>query len=171
MQRVITSVRAADRAWVGCLNRWVRRSRPVEHTVALAAHRLAALQVVLLAALGLSGRGGAALRSLVAVALVYGLVELVGWRCARARPFVGVPAVASLIPHQPDRSFPSRHVASAVAMATIAGPQSALFARVMGAVAALLAVTRVAAGLHYPSDVLVGALLGAAAGYPLRRSP
>jgi undecaprenyl-diphosphatase len=59
-------------------------------------------------------------------------------------------------------SFPSGHSAAAFAFATGAGhvlPSSGVPLR---ALAALVAYSRVHTGVHYPSDVLVGALLGGA---------
>lgn len=73
------------------------------------------------------------------------------------------------------RSFPSGHASSAFALAFLAGtihrdvhgPSSANRV-VWGAgvsLAALTACARVAAGQHYPTDVLAGAALGAGVGY------
>jgi len=59
-------------------------------------------------------------------------------------------------------SFPSGHAAAAFAFATGAGhvlPSSGVPLRALGA---LVAYSRVHTGVHYPSDVLVGALLGGA---------
>jgi undecaprenyl-diphosphatase len=57
-------------------------------------------------------------------------------------------------------SFPSGHAAAAFAFATGAGnvlPSSGIPLRALGA---LVAYSRVHTGVHYPSDVLAGALLG-----------
>jgi undecaprenyl-diphosphatase len=59
-------------------------------------------------------------------------------------------------------SFPSGHAAAAFAFATGAGyvlPSAGVPLRALGA---LVAYSRVHTGVHYPSDVLVGALLGGA---------
>ena len=46
------------------------------------------------------------------------------------------------------------------AMALVALDSDRCVARAMASVAALLGVSRIAAGLHYPSDVVAGAVLG-----------
>jgi len=58
-------------------------------------------------------------------------------------------------------SFPSGHAASAFAFATgvaTAAPRAAL---PLSAAAALVSYSRVHTEVHYPSDVIVGAVLGA----------
>jgi len=82
---------------------------------------------------------------------------------ARVRPYNAVPALVALIPPPTDWSFPSGHAcasfASATAMALTFGKKGA-WAFVL---AALIALSRIYVGVHYPSDVLVGALIGALA--------
>jgi membrane-associated phospholipid phosphatase len=114
--------------------------------------------------LGLSGKPGAALRVLLSVGAVYVAVAAIGLRWERHRPFAQFEAIRELVSHAPHRSFPSRHVASAFAMATVAMPVHAAIGRLMGSLACALAASRVVAGLHYPSDVIAGALLGVAVG-------
>ena len=80
---------------------------------------------------------------------------------ARPRPFTEHPALTHVLgARTTDPSFPSDHAAAAfaIAFAVLA------FSRRAGigflGVAALIAVSRVALGMHYPSDVLAGALVG-----------
>jgi membrane-associated phospholipid phosphatase len=68
--------------------------------------------------------------------------------------------VSRLARHDAGRSFPSRHVASGLAMASIGGREHRRLGLLMTTVAWLLGLSRVAAGLHYPSDVLAGGVLG-----------
>src|SRR3954469_16217342 len=56
------------------------------------------------------GRRGALGRALGAVALVYALSETIGRCVRRSRPFAAEPLARRLLAHEPDRSFPSRHV-------------------------------------------------------------
>lgn len=135
---------------------------------ALACARFGATgEVVLMLLVGLRhGRRGRAVvvRSLAAVGTVYLLSELLGSMVGRARPFVTVGDAEALVPHDPKRSFPSRHVASAMAMTMIARPVAPGLAQTMGALAAGLGLARVRIGLHYPTDVAGGVVLGSLVG-------
>jgi membrane-associated phospholipid phosphatase len=59
------------------------------------------------------------------------------------------------------RSFPSGHTAAAVAFATGVGRVMPGAAVPLHSLAALLGYSRVHTGVHYPGDVVAGALLGA----------
>ena len=97
-----------------------------------------------------------------AVAMITNQVISHLWQ--RPRPFVSHQTLTHLLSApSPDPSFPSDHaaVAFAIAFAVLA------FSRRAGilflAAATLISLSRVALGLHYPSDVLAGALVGWAA--------
>jgi membrane-associated phospholipid phosphatase len=60
------------------------------------------------------------------------------------------------------RSFPSGHSAGAFAFATGVGRTMPPAAVPLRALAALVAYSRVHTGVHYPGDVLAGALMGSA---------
>jgi membrane-associated phospholipid phosphatase len=150
------------------LNACVRRWTALRTLTRLAARHLAVVEVALMLALAASGRRRSALRMLAAVGMVYVACDFIGWLWPRARPFSADLGVEVLVEHHAERSFPSRHVASGLAMAIIGGADHRRLGRAMASVAAALGTTRVAAGLHYPSDVIGGAVLGAAIGYGLR---
>jgi undecaprenyl-diphosphatase len=106
-------------------------------------------------------------RAAVAAAASTGLAVLIAHFVSsavdRPRPFVAhAGTIHAFMAHAADPSFPSDHATAAFAIATAV----ALRVRVPGVVllvlAAVLAVGRVFLGLHYPSDVLAGAALGAA---------
>ncbi len=61
-------------------------------------------------------------------------------------------------------SFPSGHSASAFAFATGACAELPALAPVLVPLASAVAYSRVHAGVHYPSDVLAGALIGVGSG-------
>jgi undecaprenyl-diphosphatase len=58
------------------------------------------------------------------------------------------------------RSFPSGHSASAFAFATGVGQVMPLAGVPLRGLAALVAYSRVHTGVHYPGDVVSGAILG-----------
>lgn len=161
---------AADHAAAAAANGLVRGHPTLQRVVALAARWLAAVEVALVVALGVSGRRQVAVRALLSVGVVYGLVEGAGRVWRRARPFERLPSVERLVAHAAERSFPSRHVASAFAMAAVAASARPPLARGMRLVGFGLGLARVGAGVHYPSDVVAGALLGTLVGRALRGS-
>lgn len=153
-----------DAAAARALNAHVRRSRQGQRLAGWAAGGLASAEVLLMLTLAAGGQRRSALRMLLAVASVFGVSELIGWRWRRDRPFARMGDVQELIGHGSGRSFPSRHVASGLAMAAVGQAAHPRLGQLMAALAWLLGMSRVAAGLHYPSDVLAGAVLGAVIG-------
>ncbi len=86
----------------------------------------------------------------------------------RARPFVALPDVRTLI--TPDagenlQSFPSGHAIFFFALAAVAYHYDRRLSAVLYAGALLMGIARVAAGVHWPSDILAGALLGMLVGW------
>jgi undecaprenyl-diphosphatase len=79
----------------------------------------------------------------------------------RERPFVGLVGIECAMPPLDRYSFPSGHTLHAVAFTVMAVGYVPALAMLLVPFAALVAASRVVLGLHYPSDVAVGALLGA----------
>ena len=104
----------------------------------------------------------AVVAGVLALAINLGISHLAPYR---PRPFVLEPHVVhQLIQHPQDSSFPSDHAAGSFGFAT-----GLLFAGVSDGVWALIlalgvAWARVFVGLHWPTDVLTGALVGMVAG-------
>jgi undecaprenyl-diphosphatase len=155
-------VLAVDMGMARAVNAFTRRTPGGLQVARTAAGGLAAAEVVLMGVLAARGHRRVALRMLFTVGAIYVASDLLGGLVARQRPFARLDEVHELLSHHPARSFPSRHVASAVAMAYLALPADRRVAGLMASFAALLGLSRVASGLHYPSDVLGGLLLGLA---------
>lgn len=170
-------VRTVDDGAVQLLTALVGRFPALDRLVAGVADHVAKVHVALLGLLFVGGFGAAgrrrralAIRTSAALALTVAAVGAIGRLVERARPFARLDNVAALVDHAPHRSFPSRHVACAAAMATVARPTAPFLATAMGTLGVLLALSRVYAGLHYPSDVAGGWLIGAAIGRAVRGS-
>jgi undecaprenyl-diphosphatase len=80
----------------------------------------------------------------------------------RPRPFQSMPGVAAGAPVLDAFSFPSGHTLHAVAFTLVACAYYPDLALVLIPFSVLTAASRVVLGLHYPSDVLAGAAIGAA---------
>jgi undecaprenyl-diphosphatase len=142
---------------------------PVPRRIFQAASRLGdgVIWYVLMMALPLI-YGRQALRPAVVMALTGALgvavYKLLKRAFVRERPFIAYatidPAMAPL-----DRySFPSGHTLHAVSFALQASVHFPQLAWVLMPLALTIAASRVVLGLHYPTDVLAGAILGASLG-------
>lgn len=83
----------------------------------------------------------------------------------RARPFVFRPGLELLVPPPTDPSFPSGHTAASFAAAFALKEAGSPLWKPAMAIAVAMAFSRLYLFVHWPSDVLGGALLGAAAGW------
>jgi len=78
----------------------------------------------------------------------------------RVRPCFALENVRLLIDQPNSNSFPSSHAANISAMATLFTIQYPKFKWIYIAIAIIISYSRIAVGVHYPLDVLGGALLG-----------
>lgn len=121
------------------------------------------LWYVLIALLpGLYGRPG--LRTALAMALT-GLAGLLIYRAmkrsfVRERPFIRHEGISVAGVPLDRYSFPSGHTLHAVSFTWVAASAFPELAWVLVPLAALIAMSRVVLGLHYPTDVAAGAALG-----------
>jgi undecaprenyl-diphosphatase len=110
--------------------------------------------------------GRAAVRPAIVMAITGILGVLIYHRLKhtllRERPFIRHAGITLAMPPLDRYSFPSGHTLHAVAFTWQAVAIFPQLAWVLVPLASLIAVSRVVLGLHYPSDVLAGAAIGAA---------
>jgi undecaprenyl-diphosphatase len=82
----------------------------------------------------------------------------------RPRPYVRYPGQEPLLKTAFDYSLPSGHAATSFAAATVLTSFAPRLGPAFFVLAAGIAWSRVYVGVHYPSDVLLGAVLGTALG-------
>jgi membrane-associated phospholipid phosphatase len=127
------------------------------------------LWLAIAAALALTGPAGrrAASRGVLAIGVTSAAVNLgIKSLSRRRRPDraeAGVPGQRQ-VPMPSSSSFPSGHSAAAFAFATAISRDCPWLAIAMLFLAGSVAYSRVHTGVHYPSDTVVGALIGAGFG-------
>jgi undecaprenyl-diphosphatase len=83
-------------------------------------------------------------------------------RLVRERPYISLAGITPGTSALDRYSFPSGHTLHAVSFTTLAVENFPELAWLLVPFAALIAASRVVLGLHYPTDVAAGALIGAA---------
>ena len=86
-------------------------------------------------------------------------------RLARERPFINHVNILCGTPPLDRYSFPSGHTLHAVCISIMLVHFEPLLMVIVTPFALLVAASRIVLGLHYPSDVVVGAAIGAALAY------
>ncbi|WP_250302670.1 phosphatase PAP2 family protein [Streptomyces sp. NBC_01267] len=128
------------------------------------------------AAAGIAALGGstrarrAAVRGLASLAVASAVANTAGKRSVRrTRPVLDAVPVVRQLKRQPvTTSFPSGHAASAAAFATGVALESRGWGAAVAPLAVSVAASRIYTGVHYPSDVLIGAALGVGAAFAVR---
>jgi undecaprenyl-diphosphatase len=100
--------------------------------------------------------------AVAASGLAVGAASLIAAIVARPRPFVAHPQIHLFLAHAADPGFPSDHATAGFAIAAVLMARLGRRALPVLLAAAVLAVSRVLVGVHYPLDVVAGALLGSA---------
>lgn len=108
---------------------------------------------------------------LLAAALSRGiLTELIRYFYHRPRPFVALEGVRRLIEKDGlEASFPSGHAAFMFAVAFGVFVYNKKAGAILIALALILSLARVYAGVHYPSDIAGGIMVGAISVYLVRK--
>lgn len=164
-----------DRSWFLEVNAFARATPWLHGPMRLYAHYGVVVFAVLLLWSWWTARGAGDVRAVAAAVwapagalLALGVNQPIVHAVQEQRPYTTLPHVLVLISRSADYSFPSDH--AVMAGAVTAGVL--LVSRKVGLVSAVAALlmcwARVYVGAHYPGDVLVGLLVGAAvavAGY------
>lgn len=90
------------------------------------------------------------------------LYKVLKHRLVRERPYITFAAIHAGAAPLDRYSFPSGHTLHAVAFTVLATVYFPALSWALVPFASLIAASRVVLGLHYPTDVLAGAMLGTA---------
>ena len=93
--------------------------------------------------------------------LVYKLIKT---RAVRERPYITHSAISCVSAPLDRYSFPSGHTLHAVSFTLLIASYFPEWTALFAGAAFLIALSRVVSGLHYPTDVAAGAVLGGALG-------
>ena len=96
------------------------------------------------------------------------LAEIIRLIFPRPRPFVE-NSVNLLLKHSPTASFPSGHAAFYFAISTIIYSYNKKLGFFFFASSFLIVLARVFSGLHWPSDILAGAIVGIFSGWLINK--
>jgi undecaprenyl-diphosphatase len=154
-----------DRRWAERLHRAARHRSLVWLLLGVSWLGDGALWYVTLVALALTG--GTDGRDVAAQMLLVGIfnLSLYLWlkaRIGRPRPYVKCPGIHACGRALDQFSFPSGHALHASAFTVLLVGHYPDAAWLLVPTALLVCFSRIALGLHYPSDVAAGALIGAA---------
>ncbi|WP_194838095.1 bifunctional phosphatase PAP2/diacylglycerol kinase family protein [Nocardia sp. XZ_19_369] len=174
MRKRMNSINTLDRRLVQRTAHW--RASPADQflrSLSMSANHSRlwmAIAAGLFVAGGRSQRRGA-VRGLAAVGMASGLANGVAKPLfpRRRPPVQAVPLLRRLVKPPVSSSFPSGHAASAAAFTTAVALESPGTAAVLAPLAVAVAYSRVHIGVHWPSDVVVGAALGSGVALGTRR--
>lgn len=103
-------------------------------------------------------------RGVVIIAIPLGVAvvisETISAIYVRNRPFVADSQVHLLVPHSADGGMPSHHLVFMAALVATVYYYDRKVAMLFAVLTLLTGLARVVAGIHYPSDILVGAIIG-----------
>lgn len=119
--------------------------------------------ILLGAFLYFTGLRALATQLLLGILSLWLAVELVKALVERTRPFLVLEGARIIGWRERGKSFPSGHTAQAFFMTTLMAHHfetGALLSGLLYGTAALVALTRIYVGAHYPRDVIAGAVLG-----------
>lgn len=88
------------------------------------------------------------------------VAEIIYFLAPKARPFVALESVNQLVEHSATPAFPSGHASFYFALSAMIYFYNKKLGALFLASSSLIAIARVFVGLHWPSDILAGAIIG-----------
>ncbi|MFC0473174.1 phosphatase PAP2 family protein [Halalkalibacter kiskunsagensis] len=101
-----------------------------------------------------------AIDAFISLSLGFVSVQIIKKLSCRKRPYLTLPNVNICQNPLKDYSFPSGHTTAAFSIAVVFALHSPLLALSVIPLALLVGISRMYVGLHYPTDCIIGALLG-----------
>ncbi len=101
-----------------------------------------------------------AIHAMIAITISTGLGKLIKISVTRLRPFINIPNLNIKKIGIDKYSFPSGHTTGAFSLAIIIALYFPIFGFITIPLAFLVGISRIYIGVHYPTDVIVGAFLG-----------
>lgn len=98
--------------------------------------------------------------SLLAGVLAWAAAEVIKYLYPADRPFLALSGITPLFEHGARDAFPSGHAAFSFALAASLFFYNKKLGATLLFVALIISLARVSAGIHWPLDILAGALLG-----------
>jgi len=86
--------------------------------------------------------------------------EVISRFYVRQRPFAVMSEIKLLVPHGADGGMPSHHMVFMSTVAFMAYNSNKRLGLILISLSLISGIARISAGIHYPSDVLAGVLLG-----------
>lgn len=78
----------------------------------------------------------------------------------RARPFVADKTIHLLVPHSADGGFPSHHTTVMISIAVAIWYRNHNLGYILFGLGLISGLARIAAGIHYPTDIFAGVVIG-----------
>jgi len=159
-----------DKRWLISWNNFAESSGFTQALVKYSAEYLIYLLPIVLIGLWLYSAQAkkVALRALFSAGLAAAMAMIIGQSIDRARPFE-VTSAKEILFHRPTYSFPSDHASVLFAVALsfylFGYKKLSYFVFIL---AIIIGATRIAAGVHYPSDILAGLVVGIIAAYIIK---